>query len=136
MSATANSSDVAASRGRARTWLLKYPRALPAAIFLAIAAISTLSAFIIESNAKDRARAEIREYGQTIATSLERRGTGFSSYLRAGAALFATLDEVSQSTFRQFVAELRLDQNYRGAEGIGWAQALKRSKASSRAQRQ
>ncbi len=115
-----------ASSGRARTWLAAYPRAIPAALFVAVAAIAALSAFIIESNAKERSRAEVRDYAQSIASALDRRGSGFSSYLRAGAALFSTIEEVSPQTFRQFVAELRLAQNYRGAEGIGWVAATPR----------
>ena len=106
--------------GIARAWLVKYPRAVPAAIFFAIAAITAFGVFAIESNAHQRERAEVREYAQSIANALERQGNNFSAYLRAGAALLSTIDEVEPDKFRQFVAELRLDQNYRGAEGIGW----------------
>ncbi|AOL22564.1 CHASE HWE-family sensor histidine kinase [Erythrobacter litoralis] len=105
---------------RARRWLVSYPRAIPVAIFLAIAAITALSVFAIESNARAREKAQMREYAQSIASALDRRGTSFSSYLRAGAALFSSLEEVSPRTFRQFVSELRIDLDYRGAEGIGW----------------
>jgi len=105
---------------RARRWLVSYPRAIPVAIFLAIAAITALSVFAIESNARAREKAQMREYAQGIASALEGRGTSFASYLRAGAALFSSLEEVTPRTFRQFVSELRLDLDYRGAEGIGW----------------
>jgi two-component sensor histidine kinase len=44
--------------------------------------------------------------------------------LRAGAALFSSIDEVRPQLFSQFVAELRLDVEYRGAEGIGWAEVV------------
>jgi len=105
---------------RARRWLVSYPRAIPVAIFLAIAAITALSVFAIESNARARENAQMREYAQGIASALDRRGTSFSSFLRAGAALFSSLEEVDPRTFRQFVSELRIDLDYRGAEGIGW----------------
>ncbi|MEE4205658.1 MAG: CHASE domain-containing protein [Erythrobacter sp.] len=108
---------------RARRWLVSYPRAIPVAIFLAIAAITALSVFAIESNARAREKAQMREYAQSIASALDRRGTSFSSYLRAGAALFSSLEDVTPQTFRQFVSELRLDLDYRGAEGIGWIEA-------------
>src|SRR5690606_24058682 len=49
------------------------------------------------------------------------RANASSAYLRAGAALLASLDEVPPARFRRFVSELRLDADYRGAEGIGWA---------------
>ena len=114
-------------RGRARRWLLNYPRAIPLAIFAAIAAITALSVYSIESNVRQREAAQMREYAQTIASALERRGNSFSSYLRAGAALFSSVDEVSPQTFRQFVSELRLDVEYKGAEGIGWASVVPRA---------
>ncbi len=111
---------------RARAWLVAYPRAIPLALFFLIASITLISAYTIETNAQNRKRAEVRDYAQSIASALDRRGNSFSSYLRAGAALFSATDEVSPQTFRQFVAELRLDQSYRGAEGIGWISAVDR----------
>lgn len=105
---------------RARRWLVLYPRAIPLTIFLAIAAITALSVFAIETNARDRERAQMREYAQGVAAALDRSGSGFASYLRAGAALFASLDEVSPETFDNFVRVLKLNTEYSGAEGIGW----------------
>ena len=113
-------SKAAPSSSRTRRWLLAYPRAIPFIIFTAIAAITLLSVFAIESNARAREKAQMREYTLSIASELQRRGSSFSSYLRAGAALFASLDEVTPQIFRQFVSELRLDLQERGAEGIGW----------------
>ncbi|MFL0355625.1 CHASE domain-containing protein [Erythrobacter sp. GH1-10] len=109
---------------RARRWLIDYPRAIPLGIFAAIAAITVLSVYSIESNVRAREDAQMREYAQSIASALEQRGNSFSSYLRAGAALFSSVDEVSPGLFRQFVSELRLDVEYRGAEGIGWVSVI------------
>ena len=110
--------------GRARRWLVLYPRAIPLAIFLAIAAITALSVFAIESNALSRERAQMREYAQSVAAALDRSSSGFSSYLRAGAALFSSLEEVSPETFDDFVQALKLNTEYSGAEGIGWIPVL------------
>ena len=110
----------ARSGARARRWLVLYPRAIPLAIFLAIAAITALSVFAIESNARARERAVLREYAQSVAAALDRSSNSFSSYLRAGAALFASSADVSPETFDNFVRALRLDMDYPGAEGIGW----------------
>ena len=99
---------------------MQYPRAVPLAIFLAIAAITALSVFAIESNARARERALMREYAQGVAAALDRSGSGFASYLRAGAALFSSLDDVSPQTFDNFVTVLKLNTEYSGAEGIGW----------------
>lgn len=97
-----------------------YPRAIPLAIFLAIAAITALSVYAIETNARAQERSQMREYAQGVAAALDRSGSGFASYLRAGAALFASLDEVSPETFDNFVRVLKLNTEYSGAEGIGW----------------
>jgi len=97
-----------------------YPRAIPLVIFLALAAITALSVFSIESNARARERAQMREYAQGLAAALDRSGSGFTSYLRAGAALFASVEEVSPDTFDSFVRALKLNTEYSGAEGIGW----------------
>ncbi len=108
------------SAGRARRWLVLYPRAIPLVIFLALAAITALSVFSIESNARARERAQMREYAQGLAAALDRSGSGFTSYLRAGAALFASVEEVRPDTFDSFVRALKLNTEYSGAEGIGW----------------
>ncbi|HSF13541.1 MAG TPA: CHASE domain-containing protein [Erythrobacter sp.] len=106
--------------GRARRWLVLYPRAIPLAIFAAIAAITALSVFAIESNARSRERAQMREYAQSVAAALDRSSSGFSSYLRAGAALFSSLEEVQPETFDNFVRALKLNADDTGAEGVGW----------------
>ena len=60
----------------------------------------------------------------SAASALERRASINASYLRAGAALFALQPEVNEVLFHRFVSELRLDTDYRGAEGIGWAPVI------------
>jgi two-component sensor histidine kinase len=94
---------------------------MPIAIFLLIAAITVMSVFAIERGEDARASVQLRSRATAIASALERRANSSSAYLRAGAALLATLDEVPVARFRRFVSELRLDADYRGAEGIGWA---------------
>lgn len=108
------------SSGRARRWLVQYPRAIPLAIFLAITAITALSVFAIESNARAREDAQMREYAQSVASALDRSSSGFSSYLRAGAALFSSVEEVEPETFDNFVRALKLNADGTGAQGVGW----------------
>ncbi|MDJ0979241.1 MAG: CHASE domain-containing protein [Erythrobacter sp.] len=125
-----------AARGKMRRWLVSYPRAVPLAIFIAIAAITALSVFAMESNARAREEAQTREVAQAIASALERRANNFASYLRAGAALFSTTQNVKPDTFQQFVSELRLDLDYRGSEGIGWVTVLPARDAAGFVERQ
>jgi CHASE1-domain containing sensor protein len=109
-----------AADSRARRWLVLYPRAIPLVIFLAIAAITALSVFAIESNARARERAQMGEYARSVSAALDRSSNSFSSYLRSGAALFASSADVAPETFDSFVRALKLDMDYPGAEGIGW----------------
>jgi two-component sensor histidine kinase/CHASE1-domain containing sensor protein len=118
------------NRRRTRRWLVSYPRATPLAIFLLIAAITAMSVFAIERGERRREEAQLSETAQAVASSIERRGNTSSAYLRAGAALFGTVGEVPASLFRRFVSELRLDSDYRGAEGVGWAEAVRRDQVS------
>ena len=109
------------TRSRTKRWLVRFPRAVPVAIFLLIAAITVLSVFAIERGEASRHSAQLRSRATAIAAALERRANASNAYLRAGAAVLATLDDVPSARFRRFVSELRLDTDYRGAEGIGWA---------------
>jgi two-component sensor histidine kinase/CHASE1-domain containing sensor protein len=112
-------------RGGTKRWLARYPLGLPLAAFLLVALITALSVVAIEQGADARSAAVQRTRAGAIASALERRANAGSAYLRAGAALLATLDEVPAVRFNRFVSELRLDADYRGAEGIGWAPVVR-----------
>lgn len=107
-----------------RRMLIRYPRLVPAAIFLLVIAITALSVFAIERGANQREHALLARAGVSMASALERRSTNSTSFLRAGAALFSTQENVDRDLFRRFVAELGLEQDFRGAGGIGWAPSL------------
>ena len=111
-------------RGRRRRWLVDYPRVVPLAIFLLVAAVTFVSVVAIESGQAVREEAELNRKAQAMVSAIERRAYSNSAFLRAAAALFSSQGEVSSDSFRQFVTELRLDADYRGAEGIGWAPAI------------
>ncbi|GMN02104.1 CHASE domain-containing protein [Erythrobacter sp. MTPC3] len=115
------------NRFRVRRWLLKYPRGIPLGIFALIAAITALSVYSIERNVEQRETAQMRTYAQAIGSELERRGNSSSAYLRAAAALFSSVDEVTPTVFNQFVSELRLNVDSKGSQGIGWISAVPRA---------
>lgn len=108
----------------ARGWLVDFPRAVPIIIFLLVASITALSVFAIERADDRRELASMRETARAVSSALERRSSTSSAYLRSGAALFATLGDVPEAQFRRFANELKLDNNYRGGDGIGWAEAI------------
>src|SRR6188768_1680035 len=117
--------DQGSGRSTTKRWLVRYPRAMPVAIFLLIAAITVLSVFAIERGEDARAAGQLRSRASAIASALEQRANTSSAYLRAGAALLATLDDIPAARFRRFVSELRLDADFRGTEGIGWAMVVR-----------
>jgi two-component sensor histidine kinase len=122
---------IGGSRSSTKRWLIRYPRGVPVAIFLLVAAITTLSVYAIERGESQRAEAELYNEADSIASALERRANTSSAYLRAGSALLATLDQVTEARFSRFVSELRLDVDYGGAEGIGWATIVQPGKAAA-----
>ena len=87
-------------------------------------AIAILSVVVIERAESQRELSSMRETGQAVASALERRAASSSSFLRAGAALLSTTNEVDPQFFNRFVDELRLDPDFRGSDGIGWAVAV------------
>jgi two-component sensor histidine kinase len=104
--------------------LIDYPRGIPVLIFVLVTGITVLSVFAIERGEQERDAADVARKAQAMTSAIERRAYTSSAYLRAGAALLSTQDEVTPELFRRFVSELRLDANYRGAEGIGWAPVI------------
>lgn len=94
-------------------------------IFFLILAITLIGVIAIERGERAREQAGMSRIALAAASSLERRASVNGSYLRAGAALFAMQPEVDDAVFRRFVSELRLDTDFRGAEGIGWAPVLR-----------
>lgn len=86
-----------------------------------VLAITLLSVISIEQGENEKEQAQLSRVALSAAAALERRASINASYLRAGAALFVLQPEVSGPMFHRFASELRLDNDYRGAEGIGWA---------------
>ncbi|ABC64136.1 CHASE domain-containing protein [Erythrobacter litoralis] len=103
---------------------MRWPRAVPLAIFALIAGVTALSVLAIERGDNRQELAEVDRTALAIGSALDRRANIGTSYLRAGAALFSAADNVSYDLFRRFAGELRLDETYRGADGIGWAEAI------------
>lgn len=107
-----------------QAWYQRFPRALPLGLFAIICFMTMLGVYFIErANEQSRTLALDRSATE-IASALQRRAATNIAYLRAGAALFEAPDETEVSVFRNFVKELHLDQNYRGAQGIGWAKKV------------
>lgn len=109
------------SLGRVLRYFARYPRALPIGIFVAIAALTAMGVWAIEKAQREARRIELAQVATSVSSALERQANANSAYLRSGSALIATQPEITPELFRTFVGQLRLDANFRGTEGIGWA---------------
>ena len=115
-------STTAPAGGRARRWLVLYPRAIPLAIFLAICRDHRAQRLRDrEQCTRARTRRDARICPEHRCGARSQQHQFFSSYLRAGAAAFRKQrGRSARKTFDNFVRALRLDMDYPGAEGIGW----------------
>lgn len=130
-----------AARLRARRWLARYPRGVPVAIFLSFAIITLISVTTIEAREKQAEHDTMLEVARSVSTALERRANSNLAYLRGGAALFATADDVNFALFRRYTDELEFEDGDRAIEGLGWAdiiavETVARYERSSRAEGQ
>jgi len=105
-------------------WFARYPRILPIGIFFIVALLTVLAGRMIELAESEKRRADIEQFGAELGAGLERRANANAACLRSGAALFATQERVPTPLLQTFISQLRLDANFRNAEGIGWAERI------------
>lgn len=115
-----------ANRALRRHWYEGFPRVLPVGIFLLTSAVTLVSVAAIESTESRRRATQLSQTARILASALERRADTHDAYLRSGAAVFATQQVVNAPLFQTYLSQLRLDSDYRGAEGIGWAMRVDR----------
>lgn len=118
-------SGIAPVRIGPRRWLLRFPRAVPLVIFLLTLFVIGISVYAIEKSEAQRENAQLHQTAMAVATALERRADAHAAYLRAGSALLSRQENINGETFLQFVNELKLENDYRGAEGVGWGPLIK-----------
>lgn len=109
-----------------RQWYERFPRIMPVGIFLLTSAVTLVSVAAIESTEASRRATQLTQTAKALASALERRSDTHEAYLRSGAAVFATQQVVSGPLVRTYLSQLRLDSDYRGAEGIGWGMRVDR----------
>ena len=113
--------NIAPVRIGPRQWLLRFPRAVPIVIFLLTLFVIGISVYAIEKSEAQRENAQLHQTAMAVATALERRADAHAAYLRAGSALLSHQKNINGKIFLNFVNELNLKNDYRGAEGVGWA---------------
>lgn len=105
---------------RAHAWLLRYPRALPALVFLFITTITLIAVVQTEMDQENRVEIAAEANASAIANAVERRGAEFASLLEMSKILFSAVGAVSPTRFGILVGEVARDMELRGARAFGW----------------
>lgn len=108
-------------RVQRQAWFHRYPRGWPFLLFLIASLTTAVSVMAIERADRLTRQVELDRNLTEISSALQRRVTENMALLRAGAALFASQDEVTPEQFRGFVEDLQGNGSLYGSMGIGWA---------------
>ncbi|PEQ13886.1 histidine kinase [Novosphingobium sp. PC22D] len=112
-------------RVRKQAWFHTYPRGWPLLLFLVASIGTAVSVIAIERADRQTRQIELDRNSVEISGALQRRIIENIALLRAGAALFATQDQVSAEEFNEFVSDLQSNGNLYGSLGMGWAPLLR-----------
>ena len=104
-----------------QAWFHKYPRGWPVLLFLIASITTAVSIIAIERADRETRQVELDRNLTEIASAVQRRVTENMALLRAGAALFATQEEVTPAQFREFAEDLQGRGSLYGSLGMGWA---------------
>jgi len=93
---------------------------------LLIALTATMwGGFIIKQVEQQQVKQNIFDYRiERIKNAITTRITAYQQVLYSGVGLFATCHSVNRQTWRDFVASLRLSENYPGIQGMGFSQLI------------
>ena len=116
---------------RPNGWLIRYPRAIPLGIFLAVMMLTGFSIYTIERAERESERTRGEETARIAAAAIERRGDAYSAYLRAGSAILGMQDSVDREEFASLVSEMESSSNLRVGEGFGWAPVVPARRAAA-----
>lgn len=105
---------------RAHAFLMRYPRALPAMVFLFIVATTLVVVVTTEIEDDRRVQVQAKTNVVSVANALERRGAEFASLLEMSKILFSAMGPMSQTRFGILVGEVARDMELRGARAFGW----------------
>lgn len=105
-------------------WYERMPRALPIAGFVLAMLATLLYAYTTERTENRQRRQQARAAASVVGASLGRRVNAHTAYLRATALLLEKRNDMTQAAFIALSQELSGDDEYRGSEGISWAEAI------------
>jgi PAS domain S-box-containing protein len=95
-----------------------------AAVFVLLAAATAMGWLAARNEAQDDAAARFRAEAERIRTHVSSRLAAYEQVLRGGVSVFDTWGAVTRNQWRDYVAGLRIADNYPGIQGIGFAQVI------------
>lgn len=115
---------IVAHRVGSQGWYERMPRALPMAGFLLVMLATSLYVYATERSEAAQRQQESRAAANVVGAALGRRVNAHTAYLRAAALLLEKRYDMTQAQFIALSQELSEDEEYRGSEGISWAEAI------------
>lgn len=115
---------IIADKVGAQGWYERMPRALPIAGFALAMLASLVYAYTTERTEYRQRQQQARAAASVVGASLGRRVNAHTAYLRAAALLLEKRRGMTQAEFIALSQELSGDEEYRGSEGISWAEAI------------
>ena len=109
-----------------------FSRATIATLTLAVFISLTLAGWSIVQDLEERN--ENTQFDKVLAEvirKIEHHFSGYEQVLKGGAGLLLASDSVSRNDWRTYVTALRIDDNYPGIEGIGFAKYIPPSKLAA-----
>ena len=84
----------------------------------------------LERSRSDEARSQFERRTETAEAAIRSRMLSYEQVLRSGAARLASAPAVSRREYRDFIAQLGLEEHFPGIQSIGFAERVKVNNAT------
>ena len=108
-----------------------YASSIPAVVLLIALATTLLAWHLIATDTERRAGDRFAAIGEDIRARIQERMRVYEQALRGGRGLFDGSSSVERQEWRQYVESLRIRENYRGIQGLGFSQHVPANQVES-----
>lgn len=107
-------------RYRSAKRVLEHPATAWVVLLLSLV-LTGLAWYISDKAARTNAEQRFGFQTEELSSAIRQRMQEYETVLRGGAGLFKVSERVGREAWRQYVANLRLEQNFPGIQGLGFA---------------
>ena len=104
-----------------QAWFHRYPRGLPVALFVLMAAVTLMTVAMLETIESDQHRLMLDRNATEVSFALQQREAEQIAYLRAAAALLSRNPVIDEPVLAAFHRDLSANLMQGGSLGLGWA---------------